>query len=100
MSDKYRLNPYAGDIFPGEDNKLFSAVSKELDNDKRFSLTKSDPVSITIALTQASSRFYWSKTCTIATVYDNAGNGSRYVDMIRNPENLSLTQVCDTAAIT
>ena len=93
MSDKYKLDPYAGDIFPGEDIKLVQDSAKELDNDKRFSLTKSDPISILIALAQASSRFYPSKTYTIATVSDDDVNGSRYIDMIRNP------QVCGAAAI-
>ena len=67
MANKYRLNPCDGDIFPGEDIKLFHNATEELDKKERFSLVDSDPVLITIALFEASSHFYWSKTCTIAT---------------------------------
>jgi hypothetical protein len=100
MADKYRLNPYDGDIFPGQDIKLFRDATKELAKDDRFSLVDSDPISIAIAFAEASSHFHWNKTCTIPTVYDNTGVGSTFVDMIRNPEDLTLQQVRDAAAIT
>ena len=96
MADSYRLNPYDGNIFPGKDIKLFRNATQELDKKERFSLVNSDPISITIAISEASSHFYWNKTCTIATVYDNAGAGSAYVDMICNPEDLSLSNKCAT----
>ena len=99
MANKYRLNPYDGNIFPGEDIKLFRDAKKELSKKERFSLVNSDPVSITIAVTEASLHFYWNKTCTIATVHTTSGAGSAYVDMIHDPEDLSLKQVRAAAAI-
>ena len=62
MADKYRLNPYDGDIFPGDDIKLFRDATKELDKAERFSLANSDPILIIIAFAKASSHFYLNKT--------------------------------------
>ena len=31
MANKYKLNPYDGDIFPGDDIKIFRDTTKELD---------------------------------------------------------------------
>ena len=99
MANKYRLNPYDGDIFLGGDLKLFCNATKEVDKKERFSLVNSDPVLITIAVTEVLSYFYWNKTCMITTVYSDTGVGSSYVDIICNQENLSQKQVRNVAAI-
>ena len=100
MADRYRLNPYDGGIFPGEDIRLFYDATKELDKKERFSLVNSDPVSITIAVTEASLHFYRNKTCTIDTMHSNAGAVLSYVDMLCNSEDLSLKEGRNAAAIT
>ena len=51
-------------------------------------------------LTNILSHFYWNKLCTIASVYTISGAGLSYVNMNCNPEDPSLKQVCDLAAIT
>ena len=53
MANNYRLNPYDGDILPGEDLKLFRDATKEVDKKERFSLVNSGPVLITIAISEA-----------------------------------------------
>ena len=100
MADGYQLNPYDGDMFPGEDTKLFRDATKELDKKERFSLVDSDPVFIAIVISEGLSHVYWNKICTIATVYNNNGVGSNFDDLIYNSDDLTLQQVRDAAAVT
>ena len=72
-SNKWRTNPYDGDIYPGEDVKLYRDATKEVEEEKRFSLTDSDPRAIRDALEEVAGRYCWHRVTTVPMNFDTDG---------------------------
>ena len=63
-------------------------------------MVNSNPILITFAFAETLSHFYRNKTCTITIVYSDTEVGPVYVAVIQNPEDLSVQQVFNMAAVT
>ncbi len=105
VSSKYILNPYDGDIFPGEaaGAKLYQiATQPEADESKRFSITASDSLPFRNALTSACSRFGWGGLVTAVPLsYDATTNDpDSFGDILTNPDAVPMDMVIFNAGRT
>ena len=102
-ANKFILNPYQGDIFPGDFNgsKLYRAAIKGPDtDDKRLTLSIDNGPAILSALRKASRDFVWNKLTIVPTGYDTSGNPTGLVDLLEHPNKVDLNQVQVHAANT
>ncbi len=102
---KYTLNPYDGDIFPGEaaGATLYQiAMQPEADESKRFSITASDTLPFWNALMSASSWFGWGKLVTAVPINYNATTNApeTFGDILTNPDMLPMDMVIFNAGRT
>lgn len=95
-ANRFILNPYQGDIFPGDftGSKLYRAAIKGPDTDeKRFTLSIENGSAIMASLRKASRDFVWNKITIVPAAYDSRGNPLTLVNLLDNPEQVALTDV-------
>lgn len=98
----YVTNPFAGHILPGTEHglKLFLAGTKPLDEDKRFGLKPENAFEVISHLRNSASSFCWEKLTVIPVEYDDAGNPTKFVNLLNNPEDVTLRDCCIAAGVT